>query len=77
MRELDSRELAQVSGGEWEGELDFGVARIKVSGPETIQEIANSAVGAVSDAYWGARDAVADAFEWMAIGWEYSARCGQ
>lgn len=77
MRTLDRNEIALVSGGEWEFEVDLGVTRFLASGPESVQEIAAGIGDIFSDAYWTGRDATADFYSWIASGWAYSASCGQ
>lgn len=77
MRELNGMELNCVSGGNWELELNGGVISVTLSGDESVQDMAAAVANVASSTYWAARDATADLFEWMAIGWEYSARCGQ
>jgi hypothetical protein len=66
MRELISKELDCVSGGDWAFEVDFGVVRWLVEGDESIQDIASGAADVASDAYWTARDSMADFYESMA-----------
>ena len=76
MRELRLLEMEQVSGGDWTVELNGGVVKVIVSGEESIQDMAAAGASLASDAYWGARDAVADFYEWAANGWNYSMACG-
>jgi len=77
MRSLDDQELEAVSGGEWEVALHGRGVDVTISGNESVQEIAQAAANVVSDAYWGARDAMADFYAWYAAGWNYAASCGQ
>lgn len=75
MRELNTKELQTVSGGEWEITIGGPGIEIKVSGPESAQEIAAAAAAVASDAYWGARDAMAGFYEWVASSWNYAMAC--
>jgi hypothetical protein len=77
MRSLDEQELEVVSGGDWEIGLHAGGVDVTVSGDESLQEILQGAASAISDVYWGARDATADFYAWYAAGWNYAASCGQ
>jgi hypothetical protein len=74
MRNLNSRELECVSGGDWSIGFDAGVVEGEISGEETIQDIAASVANGASDAYWYARDAMADFYE--AIANYYASVCG-
>jgi hypothetical protein len=76
MRILNSKELECVSGGDWHIGFDFGVVDGWAEGDESPQEILQGAGNVISDAYWTARDATADLYEWIASGWAYSASCG-
>jgi len=76
MRTLNGTELEHVSGGDWELGFDIKIIHGEVSGDESIQEIAAAASGAISGAYWDARDAMADFYEWAAAGWNFAMGCG-
>ena len=76
MRELTVNELPCISGGDWSVELHGGVIDVTISGDEDVQDMAAAVSTVASGAYWGARDAMADFYEWAARGWEFSARCG-
>ena len=64
MRTLNSNEVSEVSGGEWEVGFDFGFFDGYVKGDETIQEI-----------YGGAVDMMADFFTWWDPNGYYSSGC--
>lgn len=75
MRTLNLMELERVSGGEWEFEVDLGVTKFVVKGDESVQDMAAAAMDAMAPTYWAARDAMADFYEWVANGWNYSMAC--
>lgn len=64
MREVAMNELSEVSGADWKFGFNLGFVNGEVSGTETIQEIASAGYGLVSDAYWGAREAMTGFFTW-------------
>ena len=76
MRELTGKELQCVSGGDWSVELNAVVVKVTVEGEEDVQDMTAAVATVASGAYWSARDAMADFYEWAAQGWAYSARCG-
>lgn len=75
MRTLNCGELEFVSGGDWSFEVDLGVTKWIVSGDETLQDMVGSAADAVSGAYGGAVDAMADFFTWWDPAGYYSSGC--
>lgn len=75
MRQLNTSELQCVAGAEWEVQVSLPGVEVTISGPESAQEIFSAGSAVVSDAYWGARDAMADFYEWAANGWNYSMAC--
>ena len=74
MRNLAEQELNAVSGGDWELELDLRVFKAKLSGDEDVQDMAGAVATIASGAYGVAVEATTDMFEWIANGWNYSAR---
>ncbi|MGV3590718.1 MAG: hypothetical protein ACO1PZ_03445 [Gammaproteobacteria bacterium] len=75
MRELYSNELQDVAGADWSVELNGGLVKVVFSGDEDVQDIGSAVATIASDAYWGARDTMADFYEWAANGWNYSMAC--
>jgi hypothetical protein len=75
MRTLVEKEIASVSGGDWSLGFDFGIIDGKISGKETIQDMASGVASAASGAYWGARDAFADFWTALDLSNYYNSGC--
>lgn len=63
MRELTETELPCVSGGDWSVELHGGFIDVTITGDEDVQDMAAAVTSVASDAYWAARDLMADYYQ--------------
>jgi hypothetical protein len=71
MRALHENEVEIVAGGDWSVTINLPFVDVKMSGPESIQDV----LSGVGDAYGGAVDYMADFFTWWDPAGFYSS-CG-